>query len=124
MAEYLFAEIGLSFKLAFDIDLLNRIFHSFDPAFPQAKEESYDLVKVFGGKKEKEELMVVLMLKDGSSFLVNGCQFEKTSEWSKLFPLNPSLFEAENFWARAVLCKKNEIAFTVVPEGLMKVCNG
>lgn len=124
MAEYLFADIGLDFKLAFEIDLMNKIFHSFDPLFKQAKEGSFDLVKVFKGKKEKEELMVVLMLKDGSSFLVNSCQFEKTGDGVKIFPLYPSLFEAEKFWARAVLSKKDEIAFAVVPEGLIKACNG
>jgi len=124
MAEYLFADIGLSFKLAFEIELMNKIFHSVEPMFEQAKEGSYDLVEIFGGRKEKEELMVVLMLKDGSSFLVNGCKFEKTGDGAKIFPLQPSLFETEKFWARAVLLKNDEIAFAVIPEGLMKACNG
>ncbi len=124
MAEYIFADVGLKYKLAFDLDLVNKIFHFSDPLYSQAKETSFDLVRIFGGEKGRNEFSVVLLLNDGSSFSVNNCKFVKSDEWTKTYPLHPSLFEEGREWARAVLSHKREIAFSVDKENLVKVCNG
>ncbi|MCX7830336.1 MAG: hypothetical protein N2445_04675 [Acidobacteria bacterium] len=124
MADYIFADIGLSFKLGFEIETINKIFHSFDPLFVQAKESAYNLVDIFKGQKSNEKSSVVIMMNAGSSFLANSCKFQKTSDGIKIFPLHPALFKPDLFWARAVLVKKDEVAFVVVPENLAKVCDG
>lgn len=123
MAEYIVADIGLNFKLAFEIDFVSKIFHSFDSMFEQVAQNSFDLLKIFGSERDKVSFLAVVILKDGSSFLVKNCNFENFSK-KKVFPLLPSFFEAEKVWARAVILNGNEIVFVVEPSGLAKVCNG
>lgn len=124
MAEYIVADIGLNFKLAFEIDFVSKIFHSFDPIFSQVAQNSFDLLKLFGSDRDKVSFLAVVILKDGSSFLVKNCNFENFSKNKKTFPLLSSFFEAEKVWARALILNENEIVFVVEPEGLAKVCNG
>lgn len=124
MAEYVFSDVGLNYKLAFDLEFVNKVVHCYDPLYSQLKETSFDLVQIFGGERGRDEFSVVLLLNDGSSFLVNNCQFVKSSDEIKIYPLHPSLFEEGREWARAVLSYKNEVAFSVDKENLEKVCNG
>ncbi|GEM_PF-1670936 len=124
MAEYVYADVGLSFKLAFELDFMSKIFHSLDPLFDQVKEDAFDLVEIFGGKRGQDEFAVVLMLKDGTSFVANNCQFVKSDEGVKIYPLHPSLFEEGKVWARAALMKKDELAFAIETTGFIRVCNG
>lgn len=123
MKDFLIGDIGRDFKIAFPLEDVYKVYHAFDEVFPQLKMESLNLIEFFKGSYKDESYLVIVLLKDGLSVLLNDVDLLKNSEELKIYPINKIFFEKGMDWTNSLIREKEKVYYIPDFRKLAKIKN-
>lgn len=123
MKDFLIGDIGRDFKIAFPLEEVYKVYHAFDEVFPQLKMESLNLIEFFKGSYKDESYLVIVLLKDGLSVLLNDVDLLKNSEELKIYPINKIFFEKGMDWTNSLIREKEMVYYIPDFRKLAKIKN-